>query len=48
MIIVQFANVSAYAVRQQWLTRGIARDNIQLVANLAGVEVEAVEKAHGL
>jgi ribosomal protein L20A (L18A) len=47
VIISQFANVSVYAVRQ-WLTRGIARAHIPLVANLAGEEVDVVEKAHGL
>jgi Asp/Glu/hydantoin racemase len=46
MIIAAFADVSVYAVRQ-WLTRGVARHHRQLVANLADMPVEDLERAHG-
>lgn len=38
------AGVSVYAVRQ-WYVRGIPRKHRPLVARLAGVELEVVEKA---
>lgn len=46
MIIAAFADVSVYAVRQ-WLSRGVARHHRQLVANLADVDLQELERAHG-
>ena len=46
MIIATFADVSVYAVRQ-WLTRGVAKHHRPLVANLADLPLDDLEKAHG-
>lgn len=46
MIIATFADVSVYAVRQ-WLTRGVAKHHRNLVANLADIPLDELEKAHG-
>ena len=46
MVIATSTDLSVYAVRQ-WLTRGVAKHHRNLVANLADIPLDELEKAHG-